>query len=257
MALEDDKRTITWDEVYSSWTSFHSYTPEWMERLGTNFFSFKDGELYIHDKNEERTNFYGTTHGCSITYSSNKNPSDVKLYKAIVLETNSDNWYATLNTELESASIGSESNFKFSNKEGMLSSYIRRNSSSNLDFNKLSILGVGELQAIPGSNQYVFSNNIANQVSSNNTDGVGGDKLYFNDGSTKEIGVIDSFNGKTITTVASTNTPTIDDFCFVVKDAESESYGLRGYHAKITLNNKSTSFVELYGANSEVFKSYM
>ena len=40
-------------------------------------------------------------------------------------------------------------------------------------------------------------------------------------------------------------------------DAQSESFGLRGYHAMITLKNNSTDFIELFASNSEVFKSYM
>jgi hypothetical protein len=224
-----------------------------MERLGTNFYTFKNGELYIHDENELRTNFYGTTYGCSVTYSSNESPSDIKLFKTIGLESNTNSWLAELDSELESGII----NQKFEDKEGIRYSYIRRNSGNELDFNKLSILGLGELQSIPSSNSYEFTNNIPNQVSSNNGDGLGGDKLYFNDGTTKEIGVIDSFNQKIINVSSSLNTPSVNDFCFIVKNSEAESYGLRGYHAKIKLSNNSTSFVELYGANSEVFKSYM
>ena len=81
--------------------------------------------------------------------------------------------------------------------------------------------------------------------------------MYFNDGATKLVGVIDTVSDKTISTVSSTNVPTSNDFCFVVKNPQSESFGLRGYHAKIKLTNNSTSFVELYAVNSEVIKSYM
>jgi hypothetical protein len=257
MALQTGQRTITFDEVYTAWTSFHSYEPEWMERLGTNFYTFKGGELYIHDENDSRTVFYNKGHGCSITYSSNKNPSDVKVFKTIGLETNSDSWFATLSSEQEFGIIGGAGNLLFENKEGFKYAHIRRDSSNSLDFNKLSILGIGELQALPGTNQYEFTNQVPNQVNVNNADSIGGDVLYFNDGTTKQIGVIDSFTANTITTVSSIFTPSVNDFCFVVKNAESESYGLRGYHATITLNNNSTSFVELYGANAEVFKSYM
>lgn len=253
MALTLDTRTITWDEVYSAWTSFHSYVPEWSERLGTNFYTFKNGELYIHDENEERTNFYGTTHGCSITYSSNQNPSDIKLFKTIALESNTSEWNATLESELESGNI----NNKFEDKEGIRYGYIRRNSNDELDFNKLSVLGLGFLVAIPDTNEFEFSKNIPNQVSANGLDGIGGDVLYFNNGSTQRVGVINTFVEKTISVPTVENVPAINDFCFVVKNSEAESYGLRGYHAKIKLSNSSSGFVELFGANSEVFKSYM
>ncbi|MEN8879383.1 MAG: hypothetical protein ABF311_04355 [Polaribacter sp.] len=253
MSLTLSTRTITWDDVYGAWTSFHSYIPEWTERLGTNFYTFKNGELYIHDENEDRTRFYGDIYGCSITYSSNQNPSDIKLFKTLGLESNTSAWEAELTSELENGEI----NNKFVDKEGIRYGYVRRNLADNLNFNKLSILGIGELQAIPDTNQYEFTSKIPNQVSINGTDGIGGDKLYFIDGTNKEIGVIDSFDGTVITTASTVNTPSVNDFCFVVKDPQSESYGLRGYHAKIKLSNDSTDFVELFAANSEVFKSFM
>jgi hypothetical protein len=249
--------TITFDEINNAWTSFHSYEPEWMERIGNNFYSFKNGNLYLHDDNDTRTNFYGTSYGCNIEYSANDGPSDVKLFKTLSLESNNSNWYVTLDTEIESGAIGASGDYKFQDKEGLKYAYIRRLSSDNLNFNELSILGLGTLQSIPSSNNYTFSSNIPNQVLKRDDQDRGGDKLYFNDGSTQLVGVIDDISEKTITTAASANIPSVNDFCFVVKDPESESFGLRGYHAKIKLTNDSTSFVELYAVNSEVIKSFV
>lgn len=250
--------TITFDEVNNAWTSFHSYEPEWMERLGNNFYSFKNGNLYLHDDNLTRTSFYGTTYGCYVEFSSNDGPSDIKLYKSLSLESNNSNWYATLDTEIEQGEIGDTSNLKFQDKEGLKYAYIRRLSGDSLNFNELSIQGLGNLQSVPSSNSYLFSSTIPKQIQISDPDtNTGGDSLYFNDGATKLVGVIDTVSDKTISTVSSTNVPTSNDFCFVVKNPQSESFGLRGYHAKIKLTNNSTSFVELYAVNSEVIKSYM
>ena len=49
----------------------------------------------------------------------------------------------------------------------------------------------------------------------------------------------------------------VGDFGFIAKNSQSESYGVRGYYSKIKLISNDTSFVELFAANSEVFKSYM
>ena len=259
MGLPAGQQTITFDELYNAWTSFHSYVPEWMERLGNRFYTFKGGELYVHDENNTRTNFYGTTYGCSITYSSNQSPSDIKLFKTIGLETNSDGWWASLSSDLEVGFIGSSNNLKFQDKEGIRYSYIRRASSDKNNYNKLSVLGIGELQVANVADTYGFSVNIPNQVSANNADGQGGDELWVQvtSGGTGLVGIVDSFSGQEITVDSTVTTPSIGDFCFIVKNSESESYGLRGYHAEITLFNNQTSFVELYGANAEVFKSYM
>ena len=249
--------TITYDEINKGWTSFHSYEPEWMDRLGNNFYSFKNGNIYIHDSNDTRTNFYGSNYGCNVTISANTEPSTIKVFKTLGLASNNSNWYATLNSEIETGVIGSSTNIKFIDKEGVQYAYIRRNSSSLLDFNELSIIGIGNLQSTPGSNQYQFTGDIPNQISANNSDAVGGDKLFLNNGSSLEIGVISDITANVITTVSTVNSPSVGNFCFVAKDAGSESFGLRGYHSTIKLFNNSTSFIELYAVNSEVMKSYM
>jgi hypothetical protein len=247
-------KTISYSKEVKGWTSFHSYVPEWMENLGAEFFSFKNGNLYKHDSNQNRTEFYGVSYGCSVTYSSNKGPSDVKVYKALKLETNSDSWYASLQSELESGEIGSASNLKFVNKEGMQYGYVRRVSTDTLNFNELSIHGLGTVTNIAG-NIITISAVVPNQISANNTDGVGGDSLYFGNGTL--AGIIDSFGGNSITLSAIVNTPNIGDFVFAAKNPQSESYGLRGFHSKVTLKNDSTNFVELFAGNAEVFKSFM
>ena len=40
--------TLSYNETTKGWVSFHSYEPEWMERLGADFYSFKDGNIYKH-----------------------------------------------------------------------------------------------------------------------------------------------------------------------------------------------------------------
>lgn len=249
--IPSNQRTVTYDDAYKAWTSFHSYIPEWMDRLGTKFYSFKNGELYEHDANESRTNFYGTTYGCSIKFSANENPSDVKLFKALGLESNSSDWYATLDSEIESGAIGAAGNLKFEEKEEMRYAYIRRLSSDKNNYNKLSVLGLGNIVTSAGGTTIVMGESIPNQVA------VGDECWFDNGGGAQQFGVISAINGVNLTVSALINAPSNGDFAFIVKDPEVESYGLRGYHAKINLQNDSTGFVELYAVNSEVFKSYM
>lgn len=250
-------KTITFDEQNNAWTSFHSYEPEWMASLGNNFYSFKNGNLYVHESNNvPRTQFYGTNHGLQVTFSSNQSPSEVKLFKTLMLESNSNGWYAELNSSQESGIIGAEDNLKFVDKEDMKYAYIRRKESDNLNFNEMSIVGLGQVQEVDAVNhQYTFSNQIIAQVNTNDNEGNGGDQLYFESNGVKRIGVIDSVSFNSVVLTESENVPQVGDFCFAVKNASAESYGLRGYHATITLNNKSTDFVELFASNAEVIKS--
>lgn len=257
-SLAANQRTITYDELYKGWTSFHSYEPEWMTRLGTKFYTFSGGQLYVHDENDRRTSFYGVDYGCSVTYSSNKGPSDIKSYKAVSLETNSSSWFAEIDSELETGEIGTDGNLKFQYKEGFRYGYIRRLANDELDFNKLSVLGLGDITTFTystGTNSGLvrFAENIPNQVSI-------GDLFYHNDGTTTEGGfVITGINGDGMN-ISGTGVEvgaSVGDFGFIAKNSQSESYGVRGYYSKIKLINNDTSFVELFAANSEVFKSYM
>tara|TARA_E500000305_G_C3979805_1_gene216258 strand:- start:89 stop:901 length:813 start_codon:yes stop_codon:yes gene_type:complete len=57
--------------------------------------------VWIHDENESRNSFYGEASPSSITVVSNADPSAVKLYKAISLETNKKDWEAAFSTNEE------------------------------------------------------------------------------------------------------------------------------------------------------------
>lgn len=249
--------TLTYDDINKGWVSFYSYEPEWMANLGNQFYTFKDGNIYQHDVSDvDRTSFYGTSYGVSFTYSSNEAPSDVKLYKTLILETNSNTWYAELDSELESGVIGSETDQKFVDKEGFRYAYIRRESTDSLNYNELSVIGLGDLLS-KATNSFTFSENVPNQINARSTAGSGSDKLYYKDGAnTYLVGTITGASGANITVNSTTNDPALNDFCFVVKESSVESFGLRGYHTKITLHNKSTSFVELFASSVEAIKSY-
>lgn len=249
-------KTISYGTDVRGWTSFHSYEPEWMAKLGSEFFTFKNGNIYKHDVNQNRTQFYGDNYGCSVTFSSNQEPSTVKVFKNLKLETNNNEWYAELSSEMELGEIGSSGNYKFVDKEGMKYGYIRRLAYDTLNFNELSITGLGNIVSVDIPTLTItFSATIPNQISSNNADGIGGDTLYT--GSNTQIGVIDSINGASMTLSSFVNTPIVGQFAFAAKNPQAESYGLRGFHSIITLKNNSLGFVELFASNAEVFKSYM
>lgn len=79
--------TIAWCEPKKRWTTFYSFTPECYGILGSELFSFKDGQIYIHDTNETRNNFYGTQYKTKVTPVFNMNPELVKVWNACTLKT--------------------------------------------------------------------------------------------------------------------------------------------------------------------------
>ena len=51
--------TLTYSPDVKGWPSFYSYIPEWMAGMNNYFYSFKGGNLYRHNTNEIRNQYYG------------------------------------------------------------------------------------------------------------------------------------------------------------------------------------------------------
>jgi hypothetical protein len=70
---------------------------------GNKMLSSKDGSgVWLHDQLSTRNKFYGNPAAkSSITVSANQDPSAVKMYKSLSLETNTKNWTAEVCTNLE------------------------------------------------------------------------------------------------------------------------------------------------------------
>ena len=76
--------TLTYDEKVKGWTSFYSYIPDMMVNMNNEFYSFKDGQLYVHNKSEgNRNTFYGQTYNTELEFVANDAPSEVKIFKTI------------------------------------------------------------------------------------------------------------------------------------------------------------------------------
>lgn len=238
--------TLTYDEKVKGWTSFYSYIPDMMVNMNNEFYSFKDGQLYVHNKSEgNRNTFYGQSYNTELEFVANDAPSEVKIFKTIEIEGDSKEWDVTVATDIESGHVNKAD---FENKEGFKYSYIRRNASDEVNTELLSVQGVGNLSS-SSSNTYSFAS-VPNNISI-------GDVLYFSSGgSYTKIGVISAKNNTTITTASSLSTPSNGDFIFVAKNSVAESYGLKGYYASIRLTNNGTSPIEVFAVNSEVSKSF-
>lgn len=78
--------TVAFSEPMNAWTSFYSYKPETMVYLYRYLYSFKGGKMYKHDASLFKNAFYNVHYNSEITFVSNANPSNKKVYKAISLE---------------------------------------------------------------------------------------------------------------------------------------------------------------------------
>lgn len=248
------ENTLTFDEKVNGWTSFHSYIPDFMTNLNNEFYTFKDGQLYKHNKSTgARNTYYGTAYNSEVEISSNAAPSEVKIYKTIEIEGDSGNWDVTIITDLDRGHVDKTSFTKTEDinntyNEGIYSAHIRRNADDEVNTELLSVQGIGNLVSLAGTN-YTFGA-VPSAISI-------GDVLYQAvGGSYNRVGVITNKDGSTITLGTASVIPSVDDFMFAAKNPIAESFGLKGYYASIRLVSDSTDAVELYAVNSEVSKSF-
>ena len=62
-----DGETISWCEEKNKWVGYYSFVPERYGIVYNNFMSLINGELWIHDTNEVRNNFYGVQYTSKLT----------------------------------------------------------------------------------------------------------------------------------------------------------------------------------------------
>ena len=83
-------KTLSFDEGVLGWTSFFNYKPDFLVSLQNNFYSLKNGQLWLHNTGSYGS-FYGTTYDSNVTVILNKEPSLVKNFKTINYE-GGDGW---------------------------------------------------------------------------------------------------------------------------------------------------------------------
>ena len=247
--------TITYAPANSGWTSFHSYFPEWMIGMNSNFYTFKGGNMWKHYNNNTRNNYYSSQYNSTVTPVFYDEPTVTKMFKTIQLDTDSP-WDTTITTDL---STGFMNSTQYQLKEGDYYTYIRR-VAGNTDLDLMSAQGIGDILTVtgaaPGNITLTFSFNIGSNISI-------GDKLYRDNAGIELIGTITGLTDTSIEMFpnppaipVTSITPVIGDYVLYIKDAEAESYGARGYYMETLLSNSSTSEVELFSISSEVFKSF-
>lgn len=236
--------TITFSSFAKGWTSFWSYNPDWMLGLNSSFYTWKRGELYKHDSNSTRNNFYGFNYPAVVTTVFNAEPTQNKVFKTLSLDSTHP-WNATFNTDL---SNGYNDAAYFLEKEATWFSYIRSIAGTN-DSHELYTQGLGQVLGLTPPNTIELSN-----VDSNISVG---DSLYVYDtniNSLTLIGTVTSYTDTSVTFSLITS-PAVGDYIVYIKNNLAESFGLRGYFMQVELSILEGSEVELFEAASSVFKS--
>jgi hypothetical protein len=244
------EKTLSYSEYVQGWTSFFSYIPEMMIGMNSYFYTFKNGNLYRHNTNELRNNFYETQYTSKITAVFNSDTNIVKNFNTIALNSD-DTWDVDVFTDLSTGSID-RSYFEF--KEGDFFAYIRSNANTQ-DLNLRSTQGIGKPIAVnstvPTAVVVSFGFNLGSIIS------IGANAYKNNAGVPQKIGVITAKTNTTITiNTTGGSIPLTTDFIFYFQNSIAESYGLRGYYMQLELENPNTSRVELFSVASSTFKSF-
>jgi hypothetical protein len=247
----EPKRTVTYSKVSEGWNSFWSYQPDWMTEMNSTFYTFKEGELWKHNVNTTRNNFYGQQYGSKIRTIFNEQPLEVKVFNTLSLNS-THTWTADIYTNISAGSIDYT---YFVEKENQWFAYIRR-FDNTIDVKALSTQGVGSANSIditdPTAVELNFSFNVDSSISI-------GDKLYKNSGSNLIlVGTIVGISSNIIIVDTSVGSiPLITDFLISVKNSQAESFGSRGYYMNVYLSNDLTEEVKLFAIGSSVFKSFL
>lgn len=87
-SLIDNSLTLAFNENANKFVTYYSYKPEFMIKFIDGFFSAKNGELWEHNVNEIRNNFYGEQFSSKITFHINLNPTEVKNFYSLRQKSN-------------------------------------------------------------------------------------------------------------------------------------------------------------------------
>ena len=240
-------QTITYSQLVSGWTSFWSYIPDWMIGMNNSFYSWNNGDLYKHNTNSLRNTFYNSSYPSSISTILNQEPTTVKMFKTLELNSTSA-WNTTITTDI---SLGQMSSSFYKNKENQWFTYIRRPDNGTYDTKALSTSGIGSLTSYAAL-VLKFSFFIDSSISQ-------GDKIYIVSGGTLFLkGTVASHTPTTITLASLTGAaPNPGNMVVYIKNSSAESHGARGYYMQVDLTNISKEQQEIFSISSSVFKSSM
>jgi len=237
--------TLTYSPRSEGWTSRWSFIPDWMIGINNSFYTFKNGELYKHDDNAKRNEFYGVQYPSSITPILNNQAQDTKMFTTVALDSNKA-WAAKINTDLVQREIEIGA---FKQKEREFYAYIRRNDDEAYDTRALSTQGIGQALSLVGT-VINFSFNIGNNISD-------GDTIYkVVLGSLVKVGTVLLHTANTVTLSAAPLAPVSPgDMIVYVKNSVAESYGARGHYMQVELSLQTDDYAEIFAVHSNVFQS--
>jgi hypothetical protein len=260
--------TLTYAEGSKGWVSFYSYNPDWMIGMNNYFYTFKGGNIWRHNTNETRNNFYGVQYNSRIVSVINDRPLENKLFKTINIE-GDDTWDATLQTDIQTTGfINAE---WFEKKEGSYFAFVRNSGQTPADteeFPLRSLNGIGTSLSVLGpAGAKIVSFSINPLVSIGSILSIG-DTIYYSLPPTYatpilfgvvtniEVNLPQGENRITVNDTGGTVPPISNPYILYIKNSVAESHGVLGHYCVFTIENDNTNPIELFAIESEIMKSY-
>lgn len=256
-----DGFTLAYQDSLKSWVSQYSFIPDCYGRVGDNLISAKhinatSSILWAHADElirqgvnidtVQRANYYGTQEDSIIEVIANKEPSMVKVFEAIGLETTSDNFAVDFSTSDQTSSLTKED---FSEKERGKYAEIPRDTTVSADNANQIILG--KVLSDSTGDEITFASSINFQPIPK------GASVYLNGSDTGKT--VSKISGRNKLKLSAAHTVTANDVVKIVLDAATNGDPLRDYFCKVKLTNQNDVDTngkwELYGINLNTQRS--
>tara|TARA_B100001175_G_scaffold132070_2_gene112263 strand:- start:1764 stop:2600 length:837 start_codon:yes stop_codon:yes gene_type:complete len=269
-----DTYTLTYDSGVQGFPSFYSYFADWMIGMNNFFYTFKGGDLFRHNTNPSRNQYYGINYNSVVQSVFNDQPLENKLFKTINLE-GDDSWGVVIESDQQDSGFIEASYFE--EKEGSYFAFIRNSGGVPAQLDEYALRSLNGLGS--SSNVTVVGN--LTTIDYPNTLYIGniisvGDMIYHGNPNPQLAGQVTQINqnlpaginqvvintdGNTfVPAVAPVPTtfpfPTTTEYTLYIKNAVSESHGILGHYGVFTVTNNNTAKVELFAVESEAMKSF-
>lgn len=242
---EKTNQTLGFSELNNGWTSFYSFIPEDMVNMKSDFFTFKNGNIYKHNvEGNTRNKFYGQYYPSEVETIFNQDPESVKNFRTLNLEGSSSFWRAEMTTDLDK---GGATHEDFEERERLFKAHIRTDRDDSLNMDRLTVQGLGTVISRQDTSLYfrfidnaIDAGDYVYKIYGNKYTFLGEIKAVFD-----EYIVLDGVNSDL----------ELGQFCFATKDPVIESYGLKGYFSSLKLTSYESTKIELFAVSSEATQS--
>jgi hypothetical protein len=125
--LDFQGKTMVYDLKNDRWLGSYSFNPEGFSSLENQLYSFKDGQMYLHNQYSNQCEFYGVQYKPKIMFVSNLQPVTPKIYNSVAVEANIQPSYLYLYNDYPYQQISDLVDYQFRSLEGVWNATILRN----------------------------------------------------------------------------------------------------------------------------------